>query len=621
MPAEGAGAGASAPRAAAAPRRRVKVPRYDEFGNYLGDVDPEAEAAAARQAEAAAAAATAAAAAPRDAPQRALPRIGDAQGGAASAARKRSVQDEGVVLPRPKRPAPTGPVLRCDVDVTLFEPARCSYTTTSELELMLHRADRHLIYPPGGVEELRRRDPMYVAQERERAARQRRGMHTGSDGPADATISGLNIRLDTPELTAEWIKQRRKRFPTAQVVEQKRLEAQRRGHAGSGAPAPVGGDKPEPSGTASAEPRAEPERGAGPDEGSGSDTDSDESSETDSDSDSPDEESVSGSSSDMDPERDAISSKAPPPQEPARSANVCRFWLQGRCGFGDACRQRHATGGTPSAAGADAKAGALRRRPQPRTAPPNPYEPPDLLRQLLQPEIGQHVDALAQLIRFVLDNGMLENVERAPGLAEEQQRRRQRIVPLGGEAADDGRVDGGGAADEPPSRAALTRPASPALRALPELVWPPEPDPLVYLDPLRRNDPKPLRLEELQALATDDKLRDILVPRTSVRPYGEVNGALLAALRSWDALPSERHQHAALELVLGVSAQSPVHAHEAYAPHAPRRRAASRPGGGRAISETELFRLGLRIGPNEVRLLQHMAERVSAVTAGPEFLL
>ena len=40
---------------------------------------------------------------------------------------------------------------------------------------------------------------------------------------------------------------------------------------------------------------------------------------------------------------------------------------------------------------------------------------------------------------------------------------------------------------------------------------------------------------------------------------------------------------------------------------------------GRVIGETELFRLGLRVGPTEVRLIQHLAERVAAVTSGLEY--
>ena len=50
---------------------------------------------------------------------------------------------------------------------------------------MLHRADRHLLYPPGGMEELKRRDPMRMAEEREKQVRLRKGVTRAADGPAD----------------------------------------------------------------------------------------------------------------------------------------------------------------------------------------------------------------------------------------------------------------------------------------------------------------------------------------------------------------------------------------------------------------------------------------------------
>ncbi len=38
------------------------------------------------------------------------------------------------------------------------------------------------------------------------------------------------------------------------------------------------------------------------------------------------------------------------------------------------------------------------------------------------------------------------------------------------------------------------------LRPLTSLMWPPEPDPMVFSDPLRRDDPKPLRPVELERI-------------------------------------------------------------------------------------------------------------------------
>ena len=170
-------------------RKRKKVPRYDEYGNYLGDFADEPEIKATEVAK-------------RE------PEV------KAAAPAARAVPPPVLRIPAAVRRAPTGPVFRCNMDTTLLEKSTCPFTASSEIELMLHRADRHLVYPPGGIDELRKKDPMRAAEERERLARLRKGGVRAADGPPDSTIMGLNIRLDTPELVSEWIKQRKKRFPT-----------------------------------------------------------------------------------------------------------------------------------------------------------------------------------------------------------------------------------------------------------------------------------------------------------------------------------------------------------------------------------------------------------------------
>jgi len=40
------------------------------------------------------------------------------------------------------------------------------------------------------------------------------------------------------------------------------------------------------------------------------------------------------------------------------------------------------------------------------------------------------------------------------------------------------------------------------LKPLTDLLWPPEPDPSIFTDPLKRDDPKPLRHEELLRIGT-----------------------------------------------------------------------------------------------------------------------
>ena len=547
-------------------RKRKKVPRYDEYGNYLGDFAEEPDIKA---------------------PPEVTKREPEVKAAAPVA---RAVPPPVLRIPAAVRRAPTGPVFRCNMDTTLLEKSNCTFTASSELELMLHRADRHLVYPPGGIDELRKKDPMRAAEERERLARLRKGGIRAADGPPDSTIMGLNIRLDTPELVSEWIKQRKKRFPTAAVVQEKEALRQR----GRLTIADKEKNAREKAEMEREEAKEEAKEDGDTEEAKETEDKDDKDDEDDEDEDEDDKESSSdegtdSSSSDMDPERDAVSSKIPVPERPTDAPRLCRFYLQGTCTFGEQCR--HAHGDAPQKV----------RRTAPRPPPSNPFQAPELLRSLLENEIAQHVDALGQVIRFVLDNDMLFPVERVPGQAAEQAQRRQKIVPL--------------------HDAPRGRPPSPTLRALVDLVWPPEPDPLVYHDPLRRADPKPLRPSELEAIAKDDKLRTILAPCTPLHPHGHVNESLRSALQSWDALPTDRHRAAALQLILGVGTQSPMHAHDAYTPPGQRARPAAVHTRQRPITEAELLRCGLRVGPDEVRLIQHMAEVVSAATSGAEFTL
>ncbi|GMK55465.1 hypothetical protein CspeluHIS016_0205210 [Cutaneotrichosporon spelunceum] len=90
-----------------------------------------------------------------------------------------------------------------------------------------------------------------------------------------------------------------------------------------------------------------------------------------------------------------------------------------------------------------------------------------------------------------------------------------------------------------------TETAEPAeLRPITSLKWPPEPDPMIFSDPLRRDDPKPLRPVELERIATSQPLRDLLAEEKLTRT--------LAAL---DALPSKA-RHDALARLLGVDSES-----------------------------------------------------------------
>lgn len=58
-----------------------------------------------------------------------------------------------------------------------------------------------------------------------------------------------------------------------------------------------------------------------------------------------------------------------------------------------------------------------------------------------------------------------------------------------------------------PSTEPKTEEEKAPLRPLTDLKWPPEPDPMVFSDPLRRDDPKPLRHAELERVGESDHSR------------------------------------------------------------------------------------------------------------------
>lgn len=55
-----------------------------------------------------------------------------------------------------------------------LESGICGWKTSSELSMTLHRADRHLIYPEGGIAELERIDPLMEEERLERSRKERR---------------------------------------------------------------------------------------------------------------------------------------------------------------------------------------------------------------------------------------------------------------------------------------------------------------------------------------------------------------------------------------------------------------------------------------------------------------
>lgn len=359
---------------------------------------------------------------------------------------------------------------------------------------------------------------------------------------------------------------------------------------------------------------------------------------------------------------------------PDTKETVCHFYLQGRCNYGSKCKQLHQEQDPLTVVGPGPSASSLRptaasrvpanRRPRPRPPPANPFEPRNLLHALLKTEIAKHISSVAQVVRFLVRNDFLHGVELQPGDAMEQARRRKLVQAIPRDGSREGptnladfpattdnaspRVDSSGTEqalpnpeglqmppedgayptlpsstmtqqrDAVPTRSvqgssrALYRPPSPTLRPLTSLQWPPEPDPLIFLDPLRRDDPKPLTRQQFEALTFDWELRRLLASgQTGIRP------GLKQALITLDSLPSDEHRRAALELILGVSLQTPVHPHQVGNTFVTASQSGS---GGRFIGEVELFRLGLRVGHTEQIDLQKLAQRVSDVVDGsPEF--
>ncbi|CAO1636812.1 unnamed protein product [Parajaminaea phylloscopi] len=588
----------------------------------------------------------------------------------------------------------------------------CPFRTDSSFGLLLHRADRHLIYPPGGKEELDRLDPLLIEERKEADRRRKKAKGPSQSGEAQVvdaetavmnTIPGLNIALSTPELIQQWIAERKKRWPSDKVVQKKldegwddasrgQLSRQRRlansSTADVSAPIDSMNESLGKRKRTSASVGATGTQGKGSEHDSSSDSDSDDSDASDA----PSEEPIGKEESDVVPAGAAsgtmpeeVSSKAPASMsQRATSTIVCRYFLQGRCNFGSQCKQSHADPSQPAdqsqTAGPSRAAPAshvpANRRPRPRAPPPNPFEPRNLLHALLKNEIGKHLSSVAQVIRFLVRNDFLQNVELQPGDAEEQSRRRNLVQALPQEESGSGpaiaeasgsasgiclsRQDGqeGQAVPAAPtalpepegldvpleegayatmasstaanegagSSRALYRPPSPTLRPLTALQWPPEPDPLIFLDPLRRDDPKPLTRQQFEALTFDWDLRRLLGSSghgghdDADDTLGPIRPGLKRALTTLDALPTDEHRRAALELILGVSLQTPLHPHQVGNTFVSPSQQQQSGGGGRFIGEVELFRLGLRVGPTEQVDLRKLAQRVSDIVDGsPEF--
>ena len=120
--------------------------------------------------------------------------------------------------------------------------------------------------------------------------------------------------------------------------------------------------------------------------------------------------------------------------------------------------------------------------------------------------------------------------------------------------------------DVAPSRDITTRKTQP-LKPLTQLLWPPEPDPSIFSDPLKKEDPKPLRHEELLrigqsypvlvTLDLDGPCKLIQCTATSQQlRYLLSSTSLSNILRIADSIPSPGARASTLSRLLGLDPHS-----------------------------------------------------------------
>lgn len=100
-------------------------------------------------------------------------------------------------LPRGVTDGNSGP-LSCDFD-------QCTYKTDQSLALILHKADRHLIFPQGGEEELKRLDPMLIEEEKERRKKEkkRKGRDDDDEEEDERLVSAMIVRKERRRCSGE----------------------------------------------------------------------------------------------------------------------------------------------------------------------------------------------------------------------------------------------------------------------------------------------------------------------------------------------------------------------------------------------------------------------------------
>ncbi|KAK4050453.1 hypothetical protein OIV83_003523 [Microbotryomycetes sp. JL201] len=312
-----------------------------------------------------------------------------------------------------------------------------------------HEEDRHLIFAPG-------REPKPWSGK----------LATG------VTIEGTSMSLDTPEAVAQWIEERKKRWPTNRLIAEKEAQRQERIAAGLEAPSGRGGPRGARGARgrganltrgarASAENRGRigataVSRQSAVDEtqlaakAEKNDSDSDSDSSSDSSEDSSDDEDDEDDENDGDelPEEssskpsetvDGVALADDPLAEKAavdwtavdgaiasdmqldRKRVVCKFWRsKGGCGLGDRCHFLHSL---PDKSTQPSKPPVVptRKRPAPPAPPHNPFARSfDPFEQLQERDWQQVIENVLQVIDFLSENEWLKGVERRVGEMDEE---------------------------------------------------------------------------------------------------------------------------------------------------------------------------------------------------------
>ncbi|KAF7310977.1 Nuclear fragile X mental retardation-interacting protein 1 [Mycena chlorophos] len=287
----------------------------------------------------------------------------------------------------PSRPRPSQP------SSVWYQPGsvRCTHKTCtftgSKHSVEIHMMDRHLIFPPGW--DARNKKPEWDADPSLK----------GKQLP----IQGTNIMLNTPEALADWLAERKRRWPSAQLVAEKKRKHEEAAARGELAAEDMNRKRR----------RTDDERGLQRGRGRGR-----------------------GRGAWRGRGRGAAPATAPVPATPLEESSSSPSDES----EGDEDAPPEAVSSKqqePVAESAPVAQAVPRPRPQqPRNPVHNSFASrPTLLRNLLLPEIRVTVSNLSQAIRFLVNNDFLQNVELKPGQANEK-----RIEIIDEQSAESGEI-------------------------------------------------------------------------------------------------------------------------------------------------------------------------------------